>query len=225
MAKSIVILLLFVSWRCQSFGFVNNDVDSTVYRFRFFNGKDFFISPKDTIWFSKLIDANDRPNSPKFSNINIGNKAFIVFYSVTLSYSIQRKLESPSFVDYLDLPYGQLSIDEGVYSAPEIIRNNAHSDQHIKSTVIINKQPNKDEKKFTKGDWKKANKRRKEPINFLEIVDTENKTVYASASRAVNTKGEILYAVKISDQCPEKSKILFKSALFMVLWLYHKDKN
>lgn len=186
------------------------------------NSGSFFFSKSDTTWFSKS-ESNERTNFSKLKLEN-GEILFISFNKDATICFIQETLESPSFMSYLDLPYDELSIDWGMHADPEIVKTRAQSDEYIHSSVIINKQPAKDQKKLTKQDWKKAEKRRKEPISFLEIVDTKSRTLYASASRISNTDGETQYSVKLSKQCPEKSRIFFKSALFMILWIYQQPK-
>lgn len=216
MSKSILtILLLSITVHCQSFGIVNHNSmilsDSTVYKLTLLDLKACFMSKGDTVCFSNGKYAAYKVDSSVFS-IEVESKIFYVDDRIELSYSIDDTLYNYSGTTYLDLPYGQFHVNKGAYTDEKIVCN-----------VIINKRPNKDEKKLTKQDWKKAEKRRKEPISFLEIIDTESKTLYASASQVTSSNGEVLYTVKISEQCPEKSRILFKSALFMILWLYQSN--
>lgn len=216
MSRSILItLLLSVAMHCQSCSPRNTNMtttDSIVYNLQSIDSKVCFVSKENSVCFSKKYKSY-KTDSSAFS-IEVDSRVFYIDNRVELSYSLDDTLYHYSGTSYLDLPYGQFYIDKGAYS-----------NQKITCTVLINKQPNKDEKKLTKGDWKKAEKRRKEPINFLEIVDTESKIVYASASRVTSPNGEVQYAVKISEQCPEKSRILFKGALFMILWIYQSNQN
>lgn len=182
MSRSILtILLLSAALHCQSCSPVSHNniamTDSVVYKLGLLDSRTFFTSQGDTIWFSNLKSVDSTSTSPEYSILNIDGKSFYVMYlSGLLSSSIQENLKSPSFVSYLDLPYDELSIDWGMYANPEIVKTRAHSEEYLHCSVIINKQPAKDQKKLTKGDWKKAEKRRKEPINDLEIVDTNIRT-------------------------------------------------
>ena len=211
----LVILIFFTitTIHCRSSIEMNSNridlVDSIVYKLMFDEVEACFVSKLDSVCFTKT----SRNDSSSFI-IKSNQKLFYVDGRVKGSYCIDDTLFHYSGKYYLDLPYGQFYIHKGQYS-----------NQKIACNVIINKEPNKDEKKLSKSDWKKAQKRRKQTINFLEIVDTENKLVYASATRLSNKFGDFQYEVKISDKCPQKSKMIFRSALFMILWIYQSKQN
>jgi hypothetical protein len=181
----------------------------------------YFISKNDTVKFSSIASQS---KTKSIAEIKVDGKCFYLFNDVDLAYEISVKpTNSPMFILFLELPYGKLTIDEGIYANPKIVKERISSSKELSCIVRINSVVTKKEQELGENDFIEAAKLRKKPIEDVIIYDDKESNIYSSLNKTPDTNSSITYAFKINKSQSEANRLLLKVSTFMILWVYHKN--
>ncbi len=197
------------------------EMDSIHYTMLTQKTSTYFISKTDTI---EVSSTANQSKTKSIAEIKIEGKCFYLFHDVDLAYEISGKpTSSPMFILFLELPYGKLTIDEGIYANPKIVKERISSSKAISCIVRINSIKTKNEQELGENDFVEAEKLRKKPIEDVIIYDDRELGIYSSLKKTLDTNSNISYTVKINKTETEANKLLLKVSSFMILWVYHKN--